>query len=122
MGILNGHSKEEEWSSADLLGPQGAQPGKKRSHYPMPSIEEVATRLTKAKMFTVLDAKSGFWQIKLDEKSSYLTTFQTAIARYRWLCMPFGIASAPEIWQRNMHQIIEGLNGVEVIADNFLII
>ena len=36
--------------------------------------------------------------------------------------MPFGIASAPEIWQQNMHEIIEGLNGVEVIADNFLII
>ena len=104
------------------LDPKELNKAMKRSHYPTPTIEKVATRLTKAKVFTVLDAKSGFWQIKLDEKSSYLTTFQTAFGRYRWLRMPFGIASAPEIWQRNGHQIIEGLNGVEVIADDFLII
>eukprot|EP00118_Oscarella_pearsei_P024300 m.303618 g.303618 ORF g.303618 m.303618 type:complete len:89 (+) comp40836_c0_seq2:1951-2217(+) len=36
--------------------------------------------------------------------------------------MPFGIASAPEEWQRRMHEIIEGLQGIEVIADDFLII
>jgi len=35
--------------------------------------------------------------------------------------MPFGISSAPEIWQQRMNQIVEGLAGVEVIADDFLI-
>ena len=35
--------------------------------------------------------------------------------------MPFGISSAPEVWQRKMHETIEGLDGVEVIADDFLI-
>lgn len=36
--------------------------------------------------------------------------------------MPFGIKSAPEIFQRKMHELIEGLNGVEVIADDFLVV
>ena len=35
--------------------------------------------------------------------------------------MPFGISSAPEVWQRTMHQFVEDLEGVEVIADDFLI-
>jgi len=35
--------------------------------------------------------------------------------------MPFGISSAPEVWQQRMNQLIEGLQGVEVIADDFLI-
>ena len=35
--------------------------------------------------------------------------------------MPFGISSAPEVWQQKMNEIIEGLIGVEVIADDFLI-
>ena len=35
--------------------------------------------------------------------------------------MPFGITSAPEMWQRRMNEIIEGLSGVEVIADDFLV-
>ena len=35
--------------------------------------------------------------------------------------MPFGINSAPEVWQRRMNEVIEGLPGVEVIADDFLV-
>ena len=35
--------------------------------------------------------------------------------------MPFGINSAPEVWQQCMNEIVEGLNGVEVIADDFLV-
>lgn len=71
-----------------------------RSHYPLPTIEQVAARLNKAKVFTVLDAKTGFWQVKLDQQSSYLTTFNTPFGRYRWLRMPFGISSALEVWQQ----------------------
>ena len=33
--------------------------------------------------------------------------------------MPFGFCSAPEVFQRQMHELIEGLHGIEVIADNF---
>ena len=92
-----------------------------REHYQMPTIEEVATRLTDAKKFTVLDAKEGFWQKRLDEDSSYKTTFNTPFGRFRWMRMPFGICSAPEVWQRTMHAFVEHLDGVEVIADDFLI-
>ena len=80
-----------------------------RSHYPMPTLEDVATRLDKARVFTVLDAKTGFWQINLEERSNFLTTFKTAFGRYCWLRMPFGISSAPEVWQRRIHEIVEGL-------------
>lgn len=69
----------------------------------------------------MLDAKCGFWQVKLDEKHSYLTTMNTSSGRYRWLRMPFGINSAPEVWQQRMYELVEGLAGVEVIADDFLV-
>ena len=59
--------------------------------------------------------------MQLTEQSSYLTTFNTPFERYRWKRMPFGISSAPEVWQQKMHEIVEGLSGVEVIADYFLI-
>ena len=36
--------------------------------------------------------------------------------------MPFGINSAPEVWQRTMNQLVEGLNDTEVIHDDFLIV
>lgn len=67
-----------------------------RSHYQMPTKEEILPDIAKAKVFSVLDAKDGYWQVKLDEESSHLTTFWTPLGRYRWLRMPFGIKPAPE--------------------------
>ena len=100
------------------LDPKDLNTPIRREYYPMPTIEEVSTRLKNARLFTVLDAKNGFWQIPLDEKSSILTPF----GRYGWLRMPFGINTAPEIWQRTMNQLVEDLAGTEVIHDDFLIV
>ena len=88
----------------------------------MPTIEDIATRLHGAKLFTVLDVRSGFWHVVLDKPSSFLTTFHTPFGWYRWNRMPFGICSAPEIFQHRMHEVIEGLIGVEVIADDFVVV
>ena len=93
----------------------------KRSHYPLPTFDDISSRLHGAKVFSVSDAKTGFWRVLLDEESSFMTTFNTPYGRYRWLRMPFRIASAQEEWQRRMHEI-KGLRGVEVIADDFLVI
>ena len=81
----------------------------KREHFPMPTIEEIAARLNGAKLFSVFDASSGFWQVELDEESSMLTSFNTPFSRYWWKRMPFGINSASEVWQRKMREHIEGL-------------
>ena len=58
--------------------------------------------------------------MKLDEESSYFTIFNTVYGRFRWLRMPFGIASAPEGYQRRIHESLEGLNDVEDVADDIL--
>ena len=104
------------------LDPKDLNAAIQREHYPLPTIEDVATRLYGAKVFSVLDFRSGFWHITLDESSSFLTTFHTPFGRYRWKRMPFGICSAPEIFQRRMHELIEGLIGVEVVADDFVVV
>ena len=104
------------------LDPKDLNRALQRENYPLPTIEEVATRLHGAKVFTVLDVACGFWHVALDEHSSFLTTFNTPFGQYRWKRMPFGIKSAPEIFQRKMHELIEGLNGVEVIADDFVVV
>ena len=68
-----------------------------------------------------MDVTTGFWHVKLEEESSYLTTFNTPFGKYRWVRMPFGLCSAPEVFQRKINSLIEGLTGIEVIADDFLI-
>ena len=88
----------------------------------MTTFQEITTRLSGAKIFSVFDASNGFCQIELDEESSILTTFNTPFGRYQWKQMPFGINSTPELWQRRMYEHIEGLKGVEVIADDFMVV
>ena len=131
-GIVARVSTPTEWISSMVvvkkpnklricIDPKDLNKAIQRPHYPLPTIEEILPSLAKAKLFSVLDAKDGFWQVKLDEESSYLTTFWTPFGRYRWLRMPSGIASAPEEYQRRQHEVLEGLQGVEVIADDILV-
>jgi len=92
-----------------------------RPHYALPTIEDIAPDLSGAKVFSVIDAKNGFWQIKLSEESSYLTTFNTPYGRYRWLRMPFGLCSGSEEFQRRITNALTGLAGVKVIIDDIII-
>ena len=73
------------------LDPRELNVAIKCEHFPMPKIEEIATRLYGAKVFGVFDAINGFWLVKIDEDSSLLTTFDTPFGCYRWKRMPFGI-------------------------------
>ena len=98
-----------------MSGPPRLNKAIQRSHFPLPTIEQVAAQLNKAKVFT-----TGLWQVKLDQQSSYLTTL-VILWEVPLVRMPFGINSAPEVWQQRMTQIVEGLNQVEMIADDFLI-
>ena len=92
-----------------------------REHYPMKSVEEVVSRMPEAQIFTVLDANHGFWQVKLSEDSKHLCTFNTPFGRYAFKRLPFGICSAPEVYQRIMTQLFDDIDGCEVIVDDLLI-
>ena len=90
-------------------------------HYPLLTVKEIATSLSKAKVFPVLDAKSGFWQVPLGEASNRLITFNIPFGQYRWLRMPFDISSAPEEFQKRMNDTFGGLKGTAVIAADFFV-
>ena len=124
MGQFPRGCSQEGWENKELLclDPKDLNQAIQREHYPLPTIEDIATRLHGAKVFTKLDVRNGFWHIKLADSSSYLTTFNTPFGRYWWKRMPFGIRSAPEIFQRRMHELIEGMPHVEVMADDFVIV
>ncbi|XP_062713612.1 uncharacterized protein K02A2.6-like [Aedes albopictus] len=93
----------------------------KRANHQIPTIEEMLPDFAKAKVFTVLDAKNGFWHLELDEPSADLTAFWTPMGVYRWKRMPFGISLAPEVYQKAQQQVIAGLRGVRCIADYVIV-
>ena len=93
----------------------------KRERYPIPALEDLLHKLNGAKYFSKLDATSGFYQIPLEDESSKLTTFITPFGRYRYKRLPFGISSAPEIFQRTMEHILEGEKQVVCFYDDVLV-
>ncbi|UYV70256.1 K02A2.6-like, partial [Cordylochernes scorpioides] len=92
-----------------------------REIHPIPVVEHTLAQLKGAKVFTKLDANSGFWQIPLSSESSALTTFITPFGRFRFKRLPFGISSAPEIFQKRMGQILEGLEGTLCHMDDIMV-
>ena len=93
----------------------------KREHFQIPTKEEILGKLRDAKWFSKLDATAGFHQIKLDRPSSMLTTFNTPFGRYRYLRLPMGICSAPEVFHKTVHQFLEEFDGVTVYMDDIIV-
>ena len=81
------------------LDPRDLNKAIHRNHFNMPTIDDVWPNLKEAKLFSLLDTKDGFLQIKLSERSSFLTTFWGPKGCYRWLRLPFGVSFAPEEFQ-----------------------
>ena len=93
----------------------------KREHFMLPNLDDISPKLAGSSLFSKLDASSGFYQIPLHPDSCELTTFITPMGRYCFRRVPFGITSAPEIFQRKMTELLRGIEGVEVIIDDILI-
>ena len=92
-----------------------------RENHPLPEIDALLGEIGQSKVFTKLDANSGFWQQKLANESQLLTTFLTPFGRYCYQRMCFGLKSAPEMFQRKMQTELQGIEGVICIMDDVLI-
>lgn len=127
LGVITPVSTPTDWISSMVVArksseairlcidPKPLNVALKRSQYPTLTIEDILPDLSNARIFSVVDAKDGFWHIQLDQASSFLTTFGTPWGRYRWLRMSFGISPAPEEFQRRMDEALEGLDGTRAM-------
>ncbi|XP_038052807.1 uncharacterized protein LOC119725471 [Patiria miniata] len=92
-----------------------------RERFTIPTVEEVLGIVAGIRIFSLLDAKQGFWQVPLTEESQKFTTFITPFGRYCFKRLPFGTTSAPKIYQRIMWVLLTDISGVVVYMDNVLI-
>ena len=133
QGVISPVTVPTEWCSGmvPVLKPDGRvricvdltklNQAVRREVHPMMSVDESLPKLGKSKIFTKLDANSSFWQLPLCEESKLLTTFITPFGRFAYNRLPFGISSAPEIFQRHMSQMLEGMEGVVCHMDDILV-
>ena len=112
---------KKDRSLSICIDPRPLKKALKRFHYPMPVVDDILPDLAHAKVFSVLDLKSGFWHVQLADSSSTLTTMGTPFGRFRWKRLPFGVAPAPEVFQQRLDEILMDLEGVKVIVDDILV-
>lgn len=93
----------------------------KRQHYRIPSQDQLLSKLEGSRFFTLLDAKSAFHQIQLDDQSADLCTFITPFGRYRFKVLPFGLSTAPEVFQMAMDKIFEDFPDINPYFDDVIL-
>ena len=89
--------------------------------YPLPTAEEIFTRLNGGEKFSKLDLSHAYQQVLLDEESRDYVTINTHLGLYRYTRLPFGVAAAPAIFQHTMDQVLQGIDGMGYILDDILI-
>ena len=130
MGVIVKETEPTDWVSSLTftkkgdgtlrlcLDPKDLNRALKRPHHKTPTLEEITHHFSGAKFFSKLDAKNGYWSIRLDEPSSKLTTFKTPFGRFRFLRLPFGLVLSQEVFQQHMDAILEKCPGCTGIADD----
>ena len=103
------------------IDPQRLNNRLKRCPHKIPTVEELNPQFAKAKVFSKLDAKAGYWAIHLEKKSQLLTTFRTLFGRYCWLRLPFGLNVSQDIFQSRMDQHLDDLTGVVSIVYDIVV-
>ena len=80
-----------------------------KDRYPLPLIEDQLDRLQKARYFSTLDLKNGFFHVEMDEESKKYTAFVTHNGHYQFRKVPFGLCNSPAIFQRFINTIFQDL-------------
>ena len=93
----------------------------KLDQYPIPKIEDLFAKLSGGKMFTKLDLSQAYQQVRLDAASKELVVINTHRGLFRYNRLPFGVSSAPGIFQRMMENLLRGIDKVVVYLDDILI-
>lgn len=89
--------------------------------YPFPNIWDLLLELNHSTIFTQLDLKSGYYQIKMNLKDAYKTSFVINGQQYEFLRMPFGLTNAPRTFQMAMKTMLGQLTYVKIFLDDVLI-
>ncbi|XP_012530378.1 uncharacterized protein K02A2.6-like [Monomorium pharaonis] len=90
------------------------------NRHPLPTVESITSKLNGNRFFSLLNLSDAFFQLEIDEVHREITTMTTQKGLFRFKRLPFGIKTAPAIFQQAMDATISGLVGVYAYLDERL--
>ncbi|CAH8502093.1 unnamed protein product [Dicrocoelium dendriticum] len=88
---------------------------------PVPSVADIFDRLQQSRIFTVLDLRSGYWQLAIKQEDREKTAFTVGEKQYQFKRMPFGLSGAPFTFRRLMLRLLSELENVVVYGDDIVV-
>lgn len=89
--------------------------------YPLPRVDDIFAKLNGGEVFTTLDLRQAYNQLPLDEEAKKMTVLNTHKGLFCFNRLPFGVSSAPAIFQRRMDGLLGDIPGVQVYLDDIII-
>ena len=89
--------------------------------YPLPRVEELFANLSGGKQFSKLDLAQAYLQLQLADNSKEFVTINTSKGLFQYNRLPFGVASAPAVFQRCIENLLQGCEGVSIYMDDILV-
>ncbi|GKT37815.1 uncharacterized protein LOC109101758, partial [Aduncisulcus paluster] len=98
----------------------------KRIHdvaFPLPRIDDFLGHLTGKKFFAALDLVHGYHQLPLAPETKHITAFTTPLGLFEWNVLPFGLKTAPAIFQKTLQHVFSDImfHGVLVYLDDIIV-
>ena len=96
-------------------------PVAKLHRHPIPRVEDLFATLQRGKKFTKLDLSQAYQQLPLHPDSRKYVVINTHKGLFQYTRLPYGISSAPGIFQKEMDNLLAGIPGVVVYLDDILV-